>query len=53
LKTFPKKMEASIWKYGDFIKISFIFEDFFREIEAFSRITRHFKYIFSGIETFF
>jgi hypothetical protein len=36
-----------------FIKISFIFEDFFREIEAFSTIARLFKYIFSGIEAFF
>jgi hypothetical protein len=32
-----------------FIKISSIFEDFFREIEAFSRIVRLFEYIISGI----
>jgi hypothetical protein len=32
--------------------ISTIFEDFFREIEAFSRILRLYKYIFSGIEAF-
>jgi hypothetical protein len=35
-----------------FIKISIIFEAFFREIEAFSKIARFFKYIFSGIEAF-
>jgi hypothetical protein len=35
-----------------FIKISMIFEDFFREIEAFLRIARLFKYIFSGKEVF-
>jgi hypothetical protein len=33
-----------------FIKISIIFKDFFREIEAFSMIARPFKYIFSAIE---
>jgi hypothetical protein len=32
-----------------FIKISIIFDKFFREIAAFSRIVRLFKYIFSGI----
>jgi hypothetical protein len=37
---------------GAFINISIIFEDFLREIEAFSRIARLFKYIFSGIEAF-
>jgi hypothetical protein len=42
-------MEASVQKCGAFIKISIIFEDFFREIEAFSKITRLFKYNFSGI----
>jgi hypothetical protein len=31
---------------------TFILEDFFREIEAFSSITRLFKYIFIGIEAF-
>jgi hypothetical protein len=36
-------MEDSIYKFGAFIKISMIFEDFFREIEAFSRIARLFK----------
>jgi hypothetical protein len=35
-----------------FIKISIIFEAFFREIEAFSKIARLFKYIFSGNEAF-
>jgi hypothetical protein len=34
----------------DFIKISIIFEDFFREIDAFSWIARLFKYIFSEID---
>jgi hypothetical protein len=34
------------------MQISIILEDFFREIEAFSRIARLFKYIFSGIEAF-
>jgi hypothetical protein len=29
-----------------------IFEDFFREVDAFLRIARHSKYIFSGIEVF-
>jgi hypothetical protein len=43
-------MKASIWKCGALIKFSTIFENFYREIEAFSRIARHFKYIFSGIE---
>jgi hypothetical protein len=43
-------MEASFDKCGAFIKISIIFEDFFREIEAFSRIARLFNYIFSGKE---
>jgi hypothetical protein len=45
-------MEVSIWKYGTFIKISIFIEEFFREIEAFSRIARLFKYILSGIEAF-
>jgi hypothetical protein len=35
-----------------FIKISIIFEELFREIEAFSRMARLLKYIFSGIEVF-
>jgi hypothetical protein len=35
-----------------FQKISTIFDYFFREIEAFSRIVRFFKYILSGIEAF-
>jgi hypothetical protein len=47
-----REMEVSVWKYGAFIKISIIIEDFFREIEAFSRIARLFKYILSEIETF-
>jgi hypothetical protein len=34
------------------MRISIIFEDFFREIEAFSRTARLFKYIFSGVEAF-
>jgi hypothetical protein len=33
-------MEASVWKCGAFIKILIIFEDFFREIEAFLMIAR-------------
>jgi hypothetical protein len=45
-------MEASTQNCGAFIKISIIFEDFFREIETFSRIARLCKYIFSGIEAF-
>jgi hypothetical protein len=45
-------MEVSVKKCGAFITISTIFEDFFREIKAFSRIARLFKYIFSGIEAF-
>jgi hypothetical protein len=40
-------MEASVYKLRAFIKISIIFEDFFREFEAFSRIARLFKYVFS------
>jgi hypothetical protein len=35
-----------------FVKTSIIFEHFFRQIEAFSRIARLLKYIFSGIEAF-
>jgi hypothetical protein len=42
-------MEALVLKFGTLIKISIIFEDFFREFEAFSRILRLFKYNFSGI----
>jgi hypothetical protein len=34
------------------MNISIIFEDFFREFEAFSRIVKLLKYIFSGIDTF-
>jgi hypothetical protein len=45
-------MEASVNKCGAFIKISILFEDFFREIQAFSRIIRLFKFIFTGIEAF-
>jgi hypothetical protein len=30
-----REMEASVFKFEAFIKISIIFEDFFREIEAF------------------
>jgi hypothetical protein len=45
-------MEASVQKCAAFIKISIIFEDFFREIETFSRIAILFKYIFCGIEAF-
>jgi hypothetical protein len=41
-------MEAYVKKCGAFIKISIIFELFFREIEAFSRIVR----LFRGIEAF-
>jgi hypothetical protein len=33
-------MEASVKKCGAFIKISIIFEQFFREIGAFARIAR-------------
>jgi hypothetical protein len=36
----------------DFYKDFNYFEDFSRKIEAFSRIVRFFKYIFSGIEAF-
>jgi hypothetical protein len=45
-------MEASVQKCGAFTKISIIFEHFFRDIEAFSRMVRLLKYIFSGIEAF-
>jgi hypothetical protein len=45
-------MKASVKKCGTFIKISIIFEDLFREIDAFSRIARLFIYIFGGIEVF-
>jgi hypothetical protein len=31
---------------GPFLKIAIIFEDFFREIEAYLKIARLFKYIF-------
>jgi hypothetical protein len=44
LKTFPEKC--------GFFKISIFFEDFSRDIEAFSRIARLFKYILNGIEAF-
>jgi hypothetical protein len=46
---FYKDNEA-FWR--NFKKISIIFEDFFRKVEAFSRIARLIKYIFSGIEAF-
>jgi hypothetical protein len=52
LKTFPEKWRLLFRNVGLLIKISIIFEDFFREIEAFSSIARRFKYIFSGIEAF-
>jgi hypothetical protein len=52
LKDILKEVEASVSKCKTSIKISIIFEDFFRKIEAFSRIARLFKYIFSGIEAF-
>jgi hypothetical protein len=48
-----REMEAFVWECGAFINISIIFEDFFGEIEAFSRVAKLFKYILSGIETFF
>jgi hypothetical protein len=35
-------MEDSVWKSGALRKISNIFEEFFREIDAFSRILRLF-----------
>jgi hypothetical protein len=35
-------MEASVWKFGALRNISNVFEDFFREIDAFSRISRLF-----------
>jgi hypothetical protein len=38
-------VEISVWKCGALIKISIIFEDFFREIAAFSRIARLFEYM--------
>jgi hypothetical protein len=51
LKIFPKRA-GSVKKYGAFLQNSIIFEDFFLKIQAFSTITRIFKYIFSGIEAF-
>jgi hypothetical protein len=36
----------------DYIIITRLFEDISREMRAFSRIARLFKYIFSGIEAF-
>jgi hypothetical protein len=42
VSAFPPKIEASVKKCGAFIKISIIVEDFLREIEAFSRITKAF-----------
>jgi hypothetical protein len=48
LKTFPEKWRLLFRN----VELSIIFEDFFREIEAFSRIVRLFKYVFSGIEAF-
>jgi hypothetical protein len=47
-----REMKASVLYCGAFIKISIIFEEFFIEIETFSRIARIFKYIFSGKEVF-
>jgi hypothetical protein len=52
LKNNSRVIEASVKKCLPFITISIIFEDFFREIEAFSRIARLFKYIFNGIDAF-
>jgi hypothetical protein len=52
LEDISREMEAPVWKCGAFIKISIIFEEFFGDIEAFSRIARLFKYILSGIEAF-
>jgi hypothetical protein len=46
LKTYPDKWRLLFRIVGLFIKISIIFEELFREIEAFSRIWRLFKYIF-------
>jgi hypothetical protein len=46
-----REMEASAYKCEVFIKISIIFDNFFK-IENFSRIARPFKYIFSGKEAF-
>jgi hypothetical protein len=43
-------MEASVSKFRALIKILIIFEDFHREIKAFSKIARLFKYIFKGKE---
>jgi hypothetical protein len=51
LKTFPEKWKLLFRNVG-LLNISIIFEDFFREIEAFSRIKRLFKYIFNGIDAF-
>jgi hypothetical protein len=48
LKTFP----AFFQKYAAFIKISNIFEDCIRRIEAIPRIARLFKYNFIGMEVF-
>jgi hypothetical protein len=47
-----REIRASAKKCGVFIKISIIFEDFLKETEAFTRMARLFKYIFSGIEAF-
>jgi hypothetical protein len=45
-----REMEAFVKKFGAVIKISIIFEDFFREIVDFSSIARLFKYIFKWNE---
>jgi hypothetical protein len=54
LKIFPENLRLNI-----FLKISILFADIFREIEAFCNkcegflnIARFLKYIFSGIEAF-
>jgi hypothetical protein len=52
LEGISRKMVASDCKCGVFIKISIIFEDDSREIEAFLMIARLFEYLFSGIEAF-
>jgi hypothetical protein len=51
LKTFPEKWKLLFRNVG-LLKILIIFENFFREIEVLSRITKLFKYIFNGIDAF-
>jgi hypothetical protein len=52
LKTSPEKWRLLFRNVGLLYKDFSYFEDFFRKIEAFLRISRLFKYNFSEIEAF-